>query len=147
MTIMTFPTVEVHFTQILSCHHPRNRMIQYSPALKICNGSDYWMPACAGMTFSSWEGALSGGMLMSARTWTVAEAKAKFSELLERARAGGPQTITRNGRTAAVVVSAEEWERKTRRKGNLAEFFAASPLRGSGLMIKRSKDKARDVKL
>jgi len=29
--------------------------------------------------------------------WTVAEAKAKFSEVLERAHSRGPQTITRNG--------------------------------------------------
>ena len=36
--------------------------------------------------------------------WTVAEAKAKFSQVIERARTG-PQTITRNGRPAAVVVS------------------------------------------
>ena len=84
---------------------------------------------------------------MPSRTWTVAEAKSKFSELIDRARARGPQTITRNGRTAAVLVSAEEWERKTRRSGNLAEFFAASPLRESGLVIERSKDKARDVEL
>jgi prevent-host-death family protein len=82
---------------------------------------------------------------MASHTWTVAEAKAKFSELIERARARGPQTITRNGRTTAVLVSAEEWERKTKRIGNLAEFFAASPLRGSGLVIERSKDKPRDV--
>src|SRR6266478_4110190 len=60
--------------------------------------------------------------------WTVAEAKAKFSEVLDRARSRGPQTITRNGQLTAVIVSAEEWERKTRRVGNLAEFFAASPL-------------------
>jgi prevent-host-death family protein len=84
---------------------------------------------------------------MTARPWTVAEAKAKFSELIERARSRGPQTITRNGRTAAVVVSAEEWERKTKRAGNLAEFFAESPLRESGLVIRRSKDKARDIEL
>ena len=84
---------------------------------------------------------------MPSRTWTVAEAKSKFSELIDRARARGPQTITRNGRTAAVLVSAEEWERKTRRSGNLAEFFAASPLRESRLVIERSKDKARDVEL
>lgn len=84
---------------------------------------------------------------MPSRTWTVAEAKSKFSELIDRARARGPQKITRNGRTAAVVVSAEEWERKTRRSGNLAEFFAASPLRESGLVIERSKDKPRDVEL
>ena len=36
----------------------------------------------------------------------------------------GPQTITRKGRTAAVVVGAEVWQRKTNRVGNLAEFFA-----------------------
>ncbi len=45
---------------------------------------------------------------MSSQSWTVAEAKAKFSEIIERAMAEGPQTITRNGHTAAVVVGAEE---------------------------------------
>jgi prevent-host-death family protein len=84
---------------------------------------------------------------MPSRTWTVAEAKAKFSELIEQARARGPQTVTRNGRPAVVLVAAEEWERKTKRTGNLAEFFAASPLRGSGLVVERSKDKPRDIDL
>jgi len=32
---------------------------------------------------------------------------------------------------------SKEWERKTRRIGNLTEIFAASPLRGSGLKINR----------
>jgi prevent-host-death family protein len=79
--------------------------------------------------------------------WTVAEAKAKFSELVGRAESQGPQTITKRGRSAVVVVSADEWQRKARRVGNLAEFFAASPLRGSGLEAKRLKGKLRDVKL
>ncbi|MGH9498084.1 MAG: type II toxin-antitoxin system Phd/YefM family antitoxin [Terriglobales bacterium] len=74
---------------------------------------------------------------MSAHEWTVAEAKAKFSEVINQAQSDGPQTITRKGRKAAVVVAADEWERKTHRRGNLAEFFAASPLRGSGLKIRR----------
>lgn len=69
--------------------------------------------------------------------WTVAEAKAKFGEIVERAISEGPQTITRNGRSAVVVVGAEEWQRKTRREGTLAAFFARSPLRGSGLRIRR----------
>jgi len=81
--------------------------------------------------------------MSSTATWTVAEAKAKFSEMIERAISRGPQIVTRSGHKAVVVVSAEEWERKTRRTGNLAEFFAASPLRGSGLKIKRSKDGLR----
>ena len=80
-------------------------------------------------------------------TWAVAEAKARFSEVIDRALADGPQTITRRGQNTVVVVSAEEWHRKTKRKGNLAEFFAASPLRGSELKIKRSKDGPRKVEL
>jgi prevent-host-death family protein len=72
--------------------------------------------------------------------WTVAEAKAKFSEVLDRALADGPQTITRNGKLTAVIVSAEEWARRAKREGTLAEFFANSPLRGSGLEIERLKD-------
>ena len=81
---------------------------------------------------------------MVAETWTVAEAKAKFSEVIDRARAKGPQTVTKNGRSAVVIVSAEEWERKSRRSGNLAEFFAASPLRGSGLDVRREQDGPRE---
>ena len=74
---------------------------------------------------------------MSTQTWTVAEAKAKFSELLAKANSEGLQMITKDGRTTAVVVAAEEWERKAERKGNLAEFLVSSPLRGSGVKIRR----------
>jgi len=70
-------------------------------------------------------------------TWTVAEAKAKFSELIDKAKCEGPQKITKHGRTTAVIVAAEQWERKSERIGNLAEFLVASPLRGSGLKLKR----------
>jgi prevent-host-death family protein len=79
--------------------------------------------------------------------WTVAEAKAKFSEVLNRARSRGPQAITRHGQLTAVIVSAEEWERKTSRVGNLAEFFAASPLRESQLQLERRRDAPRDIDL
>jgi prevent-host-death family protein len=85
--------------------------------------------------------------MMGAPIWTVAEAKAKFSEIIERAMSEGPQTITRKGRTAAVVVGADEWQRKTRRAGNLAEFFAGSPLRGSELKVPRRKAKPRKIDL
>jgi prevent-host-death family protein len=84
---------------------------------------------------------------MRKHSWTVAQAKAKFSELIHRANSDGPQTVTKNGRTAAIVVAAEEWERKTRRKGNLADFFASSPLRGSGLELKRLMGKPRRSRL
>jgi prevent-host-death family protein len=84
---------------------------------------------------------------MEADLWTVAEAKAKLSEVIEHAQKQGPQTITRNGRRAVVVVDAEEWERKTQRSGTLADFFAASPLRGSGLKVQRSRSRLRPTDL
>ena len=79
-------------------------------------------------------------------TWSIAEAKAKLSQVLEQARQS-PQTITRNGRPTAVVVSVEEWKRQTARAGTLAEFFAASPLRGSALKLERSKDPPRGIRV
>src|SRR5262249_121812 len=86
-------------------------------------------------------------MTKTKRAWAVATAKARLSEVIDNALKDGPQMITRSGRNAVVVVSAEEWDRKTRRKGNLAEFFASSPLRGSQLKIKRSKAKPREIDL
>ena len=76
---------------------------------------------------------------MSAQTWSVAQAKAKFSEVIEKAKSEGPQTITRNGRKAAVLVAVEEWERKTKpkHKESLLDFFQNSPLRGSGINLER----------
>jgi prevent-host-death family protein len=79
--------------------------------------------------------------------WSIAEAKARFSHLVEQARSSGPQTITRHGKTAAVVVSAEEWTRRMRRSGNLAEFFSASPLAGSNLALDRSSSLPRKSSL
>ena len=86
-------------------------------------------------------------MARSGEGWTVADAKARFSEVIDRALARGPQTVTRNGKKAVVIVSSEEWERKTKRKGSLAEFFAASPLRDSGLDVVRGKDRPRKLDL
>ncbi|WP_342733490.1 type II toxin-antitoxin system Phd/YefM family antitoxin [Bradyrhizobium sp. B117] len=76
-------------------------------------------------------------------TWTLANAKARLSELVDRAQTG-PQVITRHGKPNAVVVSAQEWARKTARKGTLAEFLLASPLRGADLELDRVHDTPRD---
>ena len=84
---------------------------------------------------------------MSTHAWTVAEAKAKFSELIEKAKSEGPQKITKHGRTTAEIVAAEQWERKVRRRGNLAEFLATSPLRGSGVRLKRLSLRLRKIEL
>ncbi len=49
--------------------------------------------------------------------------------------------VTRNGKSAVIVVDAAPWERtqKWERTGNFADFLLNSPLRGSGLKIMRLK--------
>ncbi|SDZ47583.1 prevent-host-death family protein [Jannaschia faecimaris] len=41
--------------------------------------------------------------------WTVQDAKAKFSAVVEAALAGEPQHVTRRGEPAVVIVSEEDW--------------------------------------
>jgi len=79
--------------------------------------------------------------------WTVASAKARFSELIDKARADGPQTVTRNGKPAVVLVSSEEWDRRTTPKENLYEFLRNSPLRGADLALERLDEQPHDLDL
>jgi prevent-host-death family protein len=59
--------------------------------------------------------------------WAVAEAKARFSEVIDRALADGPQTITRKGQKAVVVVSAEEWDEAGDFAAEMRSGLKASP--------------------
>jgi antitoxin Phd len=47
--------------------------------------------------------------------WQVQEAKAKFSEFLDKTLSEGPQVVSRRGVAAAVLVPIEEWERLQKR--------------------------------
>lgn len=80
--------------------------------------------------------------------WSVANAKAHLSELLEVAGRDGPQTINKRGRPVAVIVSFEEWERKKKRKGSLADFLATAPVGDEDLEIERVRGgRMREVDL
>jgi antitoxin Phd len=45
------------------------------------------------------------------RTWQMQDAKAKFSEVVKRARTEGPQMVTHRGVGTAVVLSMEDYRR------------------------------------
>jgi antitoxin Phd len=62
--------------------------------------------------------------------WKLEEAKARFSELVRRAHAEGPQRVTVYGRDAVVVLSAEAYTELVGRKDrpDLASLLAGSPL-------------------
>ena len=78
-------------------------------------------------------------------SWQLQTAKNKLSEVVDHALNEGPQTITRRGRKAVVVVSEREFSKLKKRKGSLAEFFHASPLKD--LALERTKDLPREVNL
>jgi len=77
--------------------------------------------------------------------WQLQEAKNRLSELVRKARDEGPQVITVHGSDAAVIVSAEQYARLSRRKGTLVDFFRKSPLVGEELDLTRSRDRGRRV--
>lgn len=79
--------------------------------------------------------------------WTLQDAKNKFSELVERAAKEGPQTVTKHGKSAVVVVSTQDWEELQGSDLSLADFFASSPLADSGLEIDRDASPVRSVGL
>ena len=82
--------------------------------------------------------------------WQLQAAKARFSELFRRARAEGPQYVTKAGKEAVVVLPAEQFEELTARRRqprSLVDFFRNSPLVGAGLNFDREPDFGRDVEL
>jgi len=51
---------------------------------------------------------------MATETWTLQDAKNRFSALVEAAMAGRPQLVTKRGKPATVVLGVEDYERLRR---------------------------------
>jgi len=82
-------------------------------------------------------------------SWGVADAKAKFSEVLETARNKGPQEITKSGRTVAVLVAFDEWKKRSHEeqpKEPLVDFLLCPPHDGTDVAFPRMKGKPRMVR-
>jgi len=60
--------------------------------------------------------------------WQIQEAKARLSEVVKRAQSEGPQDITMHGRSVAVVLSRETFDKLAGNEGSLVEFMQRSPL-------------------
>lgn len=76
--------------------------------------------------------------------WQVQDAKARFSELLDDTLKKGPQTVTRRGVEAAVLVPVEEWKRMQRAaRPNLKELLLGPGPRFENLAPQRGRVKSR----
>ena len=71
------------------------------------------------------------------REWPLAEAKAKFSELVDTVEKNGPQLVTRRGKAAVVVVPADQWGQKTEpgKYRNIKEWLLAPEARFDDFVI------------
>ena len=78
--------------------------------------------------------------------WQVQEAKAKFSEFLDKALHEGPQVVSRRGVATAVLVPIEEWERlKKRARPSLKDLLLADEPRFEIDLPPRGQWKSRPV--
>jgi prevent-host-death family protein len=59
--------------------------------------------------------------------WHLQDAKNNFSKLVQRARDEGPQTVTLRGQRAAVVLSAEDYDRLVSSKPSFVEHLLSGP--------------------
>jgi prevent-host-death family protein len=80
--------------------------------------------------------------------WKLQDAKARFSELVRRARTEGPQRVTVRGQDAVVVIAADELARLLPQTGDAIPFLAfMESLSLDGLDLTRDRDTGRDAAL
>jgi prevent-host-death family protein len=78
--------------------------------------------------------------------WQVATAKNKFSELLNRAEAEGPQRVQRRGRTFVLMTEEELEKIRGRPRMSLGEYLLQGPSL-EGVDLERRKSPMRPVDL
>ena len=79
--------------------------------------------------------------------WKLEDAKARFSEVVRRARGEGPQRVTVRGKEAVVVISSEDYElmQPVEDKVPLVDFLES--LYVEGLDLTREPDRGREIDL
>ena len=88
-------------------------------------------------------------MTRNRATWALQDAKARFSEVVRKAKTEGPQRITVHGREEVVVVSIDEYqELKGEPTGAaIVEAFRNSPFKEIDIEPPRTRVRVRPVKL
>ena len=78
--------------------------------------------------------------------WQVQDAKAHLSEVIERARTEGPQTITRHGTERAVVLSINDYRELIAQRPDFKAHLLGGP-KVEDFLIERDRNTGRTVEL
>jgi len=78
--------------------------------------------------------------------WRLADAKNRFSELVNRALAGDPQVVLRRN-DAVVVLARRDYEKLAGKRRSFKQFLLGKGPSLQGLDLRRDKSPMRDVKL
>ena len=82
------------------------------------------------------------------RQWTLQDAEARLSELVQLAAAHEPQAITLHGEAVVVVLSREDYDRIVKPQESLAELMRRSPLYGADdIAFPRDQSLTREIDL
>lgn len=86
---------------------------------------------------------------LASSTWSLQDAKSRFSELVRRVHSEGPQHVTVHGRDEVVVLAAHEYRllRGTATGQQLIDLMAASPHPKTEIAAPRAPMPVRDVLL
>ena len=77
----------------------------------------------------------------SKRVWTVAEAKARLSEILRLAEEEGPQRIGK--RKSFIVMPASTWAENTQPRKHLGKWLVENTPRGTNLEVPNRRSKRK----
>ena len=83
---------------------------------------------------------------MSNDTWQLQDAKARLSELIDKAESEGPQMVTRRGKETVVVVSVATWrdmEKRAKPAYTIKDWLLEPGARTEELTPKRMKLRLR----
>jgi len=79
-------------------------------------------------------------------SWRLADAKNRFSELVNRALRGEPQVVVRR-RDAVVVLARHDYQQLTGKRMSFKQFLLGEGPSLRGVDLRRDKSPMRNVKL
>lgn len=80
-------------------------------------------------------------------SWTLQDAKNKFSQVVNNALMDGPQYVTRRGVDAVVVLSVQDYQNLTSHKPSFTDFLLQCPKLDGEDPFARQKEYPRELEL